>query len=150
MGEIKTRVEYLIKKFGTNCPFKISQALGIQIVYEELGNTFGYYSKHFRIPIIHINQNANDIERRFICSHELGHAIEHSDINTSFLKRHTLFSTEKIEVEANTFAVELLLPDDLLIDLIDTSYTIYDVFEANGIPKEFVSLKSIDGKKFLN
>ncbi|MFB8734598.1 hypothetical protein ACEQPO_13950 [Bacillus sp. SL00103] len=32
----------------------------------------------------------------------------HSDSNTPFLKRHTFFSTEKIELEANFFAMHLL------------------------------------------
>lgn len=148
MGNIKRRVEKLIKKYKTNCPFQIAKAMGIQIVYEDLGNTLGYYSKHFRVQFIHINQNANEAQRRFICSHELGHAVEHPDINTSFLKKRTLFSNEKIEVEANTFAVELLLPDELLINLAD--YTVHDIFQVNGIPKEFVALKTMDGKKFLS
>lgn len=146
MGNIKAKVEYLMEKYKTNCPFKIAKAMGIIIVYENLGNILGYYSKHFRIQFIHINQDANEAQRRFICAHELGHAVEHPDINTSFLKKNTLFSTEKIEVEANTFAVELLLPDELLKNLGD--YTIYDIFQVNGIPKEFVALKTMDGKNF--
>lgn len=150
MGEIKEKVEFLINKYGTNCPFQMAKMMGIQIQYENLGNILGYYSKHFRIPIIHINENTDEVKRRFICSHELGHAIIHSDINTSFLKKHTLLSSEKIEIEANTFAVELLLPDNLLFDLKNTTFTIYDVFKANGIPKEFVALKKLGGKKFLS
>lgn len=149
MGEIKAKVEMLIKKYGTNCPFQIAKMMGIQIQYENLGSILGYYSKHFRIPIIHINENADEVKQRFICSHELGHAILHPDINTTFLKKHTLFSTEKIEIEANTFGVELLLPDDIILDLDNTTYTIYDVFEENKIPKEFVSLKKLGGKNFL-
>lgn len=149
MGSVKAKVEHLIKKYGTNCPFEIAKMMGIQICYENLGNVLGYYSKHFRIQFIHINENVDELERRFVCCHELGHAVQHPDVNTSFLKKHTLFSSERIEIEANTFAVELLLPDDLLKDLKDKNYTIYEIFEAHGIPKEFVALKKIDGKIFL-
>ncbi len=90
--------------------------MGILIVFERLGNALGYYNKHFRVPMIHINQDADRKSQIFICSHELGHAVQHPDTNTSFLKKHTLFSTDKIEIEANTFAVELLLQMNYLMN----------------------------------
>lgn len=148
MGEIKRKANHLIKKFETNCPFKIAKQLGIFIQYEDLGNILGYYSKHFRIPIIHINENADEKQRRFICAHELGHAVLHPDTNTSFLKKHTLFSTDKIEVEANTFAVELLL-SDIYYSYSDNFFTIHEAIETNGIPVEVIILKKLNGKKIF-
>ncbi|WP_141771547.1 ImmA/IrrE family metallo-endopeptidase, partial [Bacillus licheniformis] len=73
--------------------------------YEDLGKALAYYSRHFRVKVIHINQNANEHNKEFICAHELGHAIFHPDANTPFLKRKTLFSTDQIELEANFFAI---------------------------------------------
>ncbi|KGR87556.1 ImmA/IrrE family metallo-endopeptidase [Lysinibacillus odysseyi] len=146
---IKDKVKYLIEKYDTNCPFEIAKAMGIYIEYENLGNVLGYYSKHFRVPIIHINENASCKIQRFICTHELGHAVLHPDTNTSFLKRHTLFSNEKIEIEANSFAIEFLLPDELFTDQTNSYFTIYDAIEANGIPPQLVALKNIDGKIFI-
>ncbi len=146
MSSIKSMVNQLVKKYGTNDPFKIAKCMGILIVFEPLGNALGYYSKHFRVPIIHINQDADMKSQIFICGHELGHAVQHPDINTSFLKIHTLFSTDKLEIEANTFAVELLLPDELFIEN-NNCFTIYDAVKEKGVPEELLSLKSIDGKK---
>lgn len=148
VSSIKSNVNQLVEKYCTNDPFKIAKYLGIQIVFEPLGNALGYYSKHFRVPIIHINQNADRQSQFFIAAHELGHAVQHPDTNTSFLKIHTLFSTERIEVEANTFAVELLLPDDLFLENNESSFTIYDAVKEKGVPIELLSLKSIDGKNF--
>ncbi|MGE7091255.1 ImmA/IrrE family metallo-endopeptidase [Lysinibacillus sp. NPDC048646] len=82
-----------------------------------------------------------------MCAHELGHAILHPDENTAFLKKNTLFSTDKIEIEANTFAVELLLPDELFKDQCCSGFTIYDAIAEKGVPIELLSFKSIDGKK---
>lgn len=146
MSSIKSMVNQLVKKYGTNDPFKIAKYMGILVVFEPLGNALGYYSKHFRVPIIHINQDADIKTQIFICGHELGHAVQHPDTNTSFLKIHTLFSTDKLEIEANTFAVELLLPDELFIEN-NNCFTIYDAIKENGVPEELLSLKSIDGKK---
>ncbi|MFJ8087457.1 ImmA/IrrE family metallo-endopeptidase [Lysinibacillus sp. NPDC095746] len=58
------------------------------------------------------------------------------------MKNHTLFSTDKLEIEANTFAVELLLPDELFLEQDnDSCFTIYDAIKENGVPVELLSLK---------
>lgn len=111
--------------------------MGIEVIHEPLGDLLGYYSKHFRIKFIHINENIEERKGIFVCSHELGHAILHPNSNTPFLKSNTFFSTKRIEIEANKFAMELIfnnLGDDVI--------TINEVIEEYGIPKQFLSLKS--------
>jgi Zn-dependent peptidase ImmA (M78 family) len=112
--------------------------MGIQVIYEPLGNTLGYYSKHFRTKFIHINERVDDKKERFICAHELGHAIIHPDSNTPFLQKHTFLSTQKIEVEANTFAMELLFSNHQ-----DGTITLTEAIEEYGIPKQLALLKSL-------
>jgi Zn-dependent peptidase ImmA (M78 family) len=75
----------------------------------------------------------------FVCAHELGHAVCHPHLNTPFLKAHTLFSTDKIEHEANAFAVELLMPDSIILE--DDS--IYNIAHCVGVPEQLVELKRI-------
>lgn len=111
---IKGNVEKLIKKYNTNDPFALADALGINIVFEELGNIYGYFDVHFRIKTIHLNSSISESSLPFVCAHELGHSVLHPDLNTPFLSTYTLFSIDKIERQANTFAVELLLPDSYL------------------------------------
>lgn len=67
-----------------------------------------FHSRQYRTSIIHINEEASEKEQFYICAHELGHAILHPYVNTSFLKKYTRFSTEKIEREAHYFAVTIL------------------------------------------
>lgn len=105
---ISEQVDELLKAYNTNCPFKLAKFLGIQIVHEQLGNTLGYYNRRFRVKVIHINENLDEYRKIFVCAHELGHALLHPEANTPFLKTNTFFSTEKIEREANEFAVHLL------------------------------------------
>jgi Zn-dependent peptidase ImmA (M78 family) len=143
MKGIKEIVRQLIKKHKSNDPFQIAKEKNIIILFAELGNTLGFYSSYKRIQFIHLNNQLNEMMQRFVCAHELGHAVLHPKSNTPFLRANTLFSVEKLEVEANTFAVELLLPDDIITQYQNTDLTIYDVAEIHSIPKELVYLKTI-------
>ena len=137
---IKDIVLGLVSRYKTSNPFYIASERNISILHEALGSTMGYFSRDFRIGFIHINQGLSEEERIFVCAHELGHAILHPHINTPFLKRHTLFSTSKIERQANTFAVELLLPDSLLQEYADCSMT--NIANRQGIPERLITLKN--------
>ncbi|MEC1177664.1 ImmA/IrrE family metallo-endopeptidase [Metasolibacillus meyeri] len=148
MSQIKTLVNQLVVKYGTNDPFELAYFMGVLIIYEPLGSALGYYNKHFRVPMIHINEDLNKEAQFFVCAHELGHFVQHTDVNTSFLKKHTFLSTDKLEIEANTFAIELLLPDKYFYEQTNTNFTIYDAVESYGVPTELLALKCIDNKKF--
>lgn len=139
----KETARKLVKKYNTDDPFYIANRIGILVLFEPLGSIYGYYNYYKRIKMIHINDQLDETLQRFTCAHELGHALLHHDINTTFLKSKTFFSTEKIEREANTFAVELLMPDEYLYELKDTELTIFDVAEMYGIPREVCELKKI-------
>ena len=90
--------------------------MNISILYEELGTINGYYNKPLRMKQIHINCNLNYRMKKFTCAHELGHAIIHPDSNTLFLRNVTLFSIDKFELEANKFSINLLIPDEAIIE----------------------------------
>ncbi|WP_416729244.1 ImmA/IrrE family metallo-endopeptidase [Fictibacillus sp. JL2B1089] len=140
MDLITSKVSKLIKKHQTNCPFKIAKNLGIVVLHEELGNFLGYYNKTFRIPFIHINEKADDKLQSFICAHELGHALLHPDANTPFLTKHTFFSTESYEKEANLFAVKLLFSEDYLLDTILISEAIQEFGVPRNVIMSFIKL----------
>ncbi|WP_052361610.1 ImmA/IrrE family metallo-endopeptidase [Geomicrobium sp. JCM 19038] len=84
MLHVYHKIEQLINKHKTTCPFKLAKAMNIHVIYEPLGSIKGYYSKHFRIKFIHINETATEEQQLFICAHELGHAVLSPNVNTSF------------------------------------------------------------------
>ena len=49
-------------------------------------------------------------------AHELAHSIMHRKENCYFIRNKTLLLTSEIETEANMFAAELLIPDDLIYE----------------------------------
>lgn len=126
-------VKEITAKHNTSDPFKIANELNIAVFYEDLGTTLGYYNSHFRIKIIHINENINEYSKEFVCAHELGHAILHPDANTPFLKKQTLFSNEKIELEANFWAMSLLFSS------VNECVTKEEAIEKYGIPIELLT-----------
>lgn len=137
--DIKHVVSSVCRKYNTTDPFQIAVSSGIKILYLDLGKTYGFFHVYHRMPMIVLNQNLPEQLMRFVCSHELGHSFLHRGVNTPYLKAHTLFSIDKIEREANTFAVELLLPDDILRD--NEGINFYTLAQCAGIPEGLESLK---------
>lgn len=140
--DIKEKVEYLKKHHMTNDPFVIAQEKGILILYEELGEIKGYYNKILRQKQIHINRALPKREQVFTCAHELGHALIHPNANTPFLRQKTYLSINKMEIEANRFAVELLITDDDLHELlVEQQYTTDMAAKILGYKKELIDLR---------
>lgn len=137
--DIKKKVNQLIRKFGTNNPYDIARELNISVTFEELGSIYGYYNSPLRMKQIHINQNLPEHLKKFTCAHELGHAIMHPKSNTPFLKNNTFLSVQKMEIEANKFATELLISDDVLAEY--KGFTTGQLARLFGYNEELIRLK---------
>lgn len=135
---VKKVISQLVRKHGTNNPFTIAAQKNILVLFEPLGGVMGYFNTYKRIKMIHLNSCMDECEQRFTCAHELGHAILHQKVNTPFLRANTMQSIDRIEREANIFAVELLIPDKLLLE----GMTIYMAASACGVPDEVADLKN--------
>ena len=126
MGRLKSKDRFkriairLIAKYGTNDPFELCNLLNIKIIYEyNFKSFFGMYCKIKDEKCIIINSSHDELTRRIICSHELGHSFQDHE-SVLFMKENYLFGTEQVENEANYFAAALifgnLIPDDLVND----------------------------------
>lgn len=132
-------VLHLIKKCETRNPFDIADSLNITIFFEELGSINGYYNKPLRMKQIHINQNLDYNERNFTCAHELGHALLHPNSSTPFLRKSTFLSVDKLEIEANKFAIELLISDEILEE--NKEFTIEQLSRILGYHEKLIKLR---------
>lgn len=132
--------------YDTNNPFTIARKRNIGILYEPMKTTYGFYVRYRRFQHIILSDVLSEGMQQFVCAHELGHSILHADLNVPKLTRYTMFSRDKFEMQANTFAVELLLPDDLLREYADCS--IYQLAQSVGVPEEFVGLKLLQRLPF--
>ena len=118
---LKNRIETIVHKlktrYDTNNPFELMDILGIELFRHPLGKRMGCYMLIQRTKCIFLNADIeNEYMERIVAAHELGHAILHPKINCYFLRNYTLYSKDTHEIEANKFAAELLLPDDIFLE----------------------------------
>ena len=140
--DIRKKVQQLIRRHGTNDPERLARTMGINVIYIDLGGSvYGTYLKYKRVKTILIDaERTPEHLRRFVLAHELGHAVCTPDANTSWISAYTLaLNTDRIEREANTFAVELLLPDDIIRE--NEGCSIYQLARLRGVPEKLAELK---------
>lgn len=108
----KRIAESLVRKFGSRNPFKIAEELGIIIIRTPLTGIRGFYQYIKRCRIIYLDSGLDEYTERFVCAHELGHAVLHRNHNRIFLDTCTSLKSSRYEREADRFAVDLLYDDD--------------------------------------
>lgn len=140
-NEIKEIVEGLIEIADTRNPFEICKYLGILLIYEDLGNEIlGYYQKtQSDYEILHISNLIDENEQKYICAHELGHAILEPDISLSFFLENNLLIKNKSENNVDKFAAELLLDNNLAEKY--TNFTLEQIASSENVPLKLVKLK---------
>ncbi|WP_242852173.1 ImmA/IrrE family metallo-endopeptidase [Clostridium carboxidivorans] len=138
---IDKTVKKLIKKYNTRDPFELTRYLNIKVLQEPLGKHIkGFYQLCPKNKVIHINQDLEDAEKTFICSHELGHALLHTKLNILFLERNTFCVKNRYEIEANTFASCLMIKDDL-VQAYPDYFTLEQIAASENLPVELLKLK---------
>ncbi|MCI5996140.1 MAG: ImmA/IrrE family metallo-endopeptidase [Blautia sp.] len=139
--DIRKIVSKYRRKYQTSDPFEIAEALGIQIQVGNLGTREGCYMYLKRHKCIFLNESLDEHERLFVMAHELGHAILHPRENCYYIRNKTGLLISKTEMEANKFAIELLLPDDVLIEYINSGYTTEQVSRITGYHRKMIELR---------
>lgn len=141
MRNIKSIVENLKSKFNTNDPKLLAELLDINIVYIDLNDTWGMYRYIKRNKFIFINNNLDEIKKRFVLAHELGHAILHTKNNCFYLKHNTYTKVSSFEIEANKFAIELILSDNDLLEIKDMNFNLEQMACYFRVPLELLEFK---------
>lgn len=137
---VKECVSIVKRKAKTNDVFELVDYFNIEVIETDLGvSTLGMYRYIKRNKFIFLNNDLEHYQKKFVLAHELGHAILHSDLNCFFLEKKTLYLKNKFEIEANKFAVELLVSDDDLKEL--EGYTIEQMSAILNIPSDLLIYK---------
>lgn len=138
--EFVRRVTYC---FDSNDPEEIIHNMQIKLgylpEYADINRIKGCYGMIDGEKFILIHTDLKEEERKEVLAHELGHAILHPSTNALFLATYTYFSLGSLELEADTFASELLLPDNVFEEYIDK--TKQYASNCERLPMKFVDLK---------
>ena len=135
----KVLANKLAKKFGTRNPFEIIKGMNVILIPSDLIGVRGFYQYFQRNNLIYIDQNLPYQEQIWVCAHELAHMLIHKKSNTVFMDTRTHFNTSVYENEANKFAIELLVPDEVILGYNDC--TIEQIAKALGYQKHLLELK---------
>lgn len=138
---IKQKANSLARKHNSRNPLEIIKNLNVILVYYPFKDVRGFYQFFQRNNIIYIDENLPENEQIVVCAHELGHMLLHKKSNALFMDTRTHFVTAKYENEANTFAAELLIPDEIIFE--NPSMTKSQIARLIGYDKKIMEFKKI-------
>jgi Zn-dependent peptidase ImmA (M78 family) len=123
---IKLIVDNLREEHGlTTAPInikKLAKNVGVEIMEENFNELLSgfVYQKHGN-KLIGINSKHSALRKRFTVAHEIGHLYLHKTSSVNYDKAVMMFrdshaseGTDTKEIQANQFAAELLMPQDLI------------------------------------
>lgn len=139
--DVRAVVEQIVKEYGTRSPYELADLMGINVIRQNLGNVNGYFMELCGIKQIAINTNLDECREKYVLAHEIGHNVLHAGLNEMFVRYNTNLSTGKIERQADKFAMELLLPDEYLLDAKFCNFTIEHLSKLTGYPERLIKLR---------
>lgn len=138
---IKQKANSLARKYNSRNPLEIIKNLNVILVYYPLKDVRGFYQFFQRNNIIYIDDNLPENEQIVVCAHELGHMLLHKNSNALFMDTRTHFVTTKYENEANTFAAELLIPDEIILE--NPNMTKSQIAHLAGYDEKIMNFKTL-------
>ena len=137
--DIKKIVNSLVKKHKTRNPFEIIRGMNVILVPVPLEGVRGFYQYFQRNNLIYIDESLPEHEQLHVCAHELWHMLLHKKANALFMDTYTGFNTTKYEKEADLFAMELLMPDEVFLEY--QEFTTDQIARALGYNEELIRLR---------
>ncbi len=110
--DLPVNVEKIATQFDINIStYMLSQSIS------------GVFFKKENKLFLGVNKNHNKHRQQFTIAHEIGHYILHLKNEILHYDNHAFYRADNVlnsdEVEANYFAAELLMPEELVVKLID-------------------------------
>ena len=136
---VKRLADSLVRKYNTRNPFEIISNLNAIVIFYPLHGVKGFYQYFQRNNLIYIDEALDDVEKNFVCAHELGHMLLHKKTNAIFMDSRSQLNTTKYEIEADRFAVDLLIPDETILE--NGQMTTEQLGRMLGYSKDLIELR---------
>ena len=142
MRRIIEEAERVLKEYGGRDIFETAENSGANVWFRELGGLKGFYICENGERYIVINKELDDVLKKVVCAHELGHDMLHRELSTGGIREGTLFlDTNKTEREANLFAACVLISDEDMLEAISYAAEVASAASRLNLPSEIVKYK---------
>lgn len=141
MTDAKKAAVELSAMYHTNDPFEIAEQLGVYTQVGPLGKIFGCCLTIAGERFIYINSDLDTPTQKMVAAHELGHAVMHREDYFFFNWMSDTAYRNRAEIEAHTFAAELLVPDSVVLD--HPGFTLSQLSSLTGYAVSFLKFKKI-------
>ena len=144
--QIKAKAARIKKEYQTEDLFEICGEMGIWVHKNPMGtqegSCKGFFTTYLRQKIITLNSDISEENQRIILAHELGHAMLHAQAGVSTFHDFALLNSCDIhEYEANIFASEFLIDDNMVLEAIEEGRDFYTVASELCVPPEMLDFK---------
>lgn len=141
----------LIHKYGTRDPWELADALGIYVMPRQFHSQRGAYKVILNNRFIFLKDDMNPILEKIVLLHEIGHDQLHrkAAVQSGGFQEFNIFDMRdnRLEYEANVFSSQLSLPDDEILELIETGY---DIQQIAGIMKSDINLVALKNDTLIS
>lgn len=147
---IYNEVQNIVKEYHSRDPFYLADCLGVNVHVDAIGSLKGLYTICDDEPHIILSNQLDEEEQILVVAHEIGHAVLHGGFVTEgniFTELAFYDMTSKPEIEANTFAANLLVSDDSFISLACEGYTADCIAKMLSVTTDLLEIKISDMKK---
>ena len=141
---IRQQARTLVKRHGTRNPFIIADEMGIHVRFcNDFIKLKGFYKVIDRSRFIFINANLDEHEQQVICAHELAHDTLHRTlVKSGILQEIMLYDMKsRPEYEANVFAAEILLDDNVVYELAQDGFDEEQIASELCVDADLVRIK---------
>ena len=114
--------------------------MNVILVHYPLEGVRGFY-QYFNVTTLFIWMNGCQRLSNVLSLLMTGAYVLHKRANAIFMDTRTQFNTNKFEKEANTFAIELLVPDTEIVE--NPDLTIEQLARMTGYSEELLKYKNI-------
>ena len=139
---IVNKANRLVKKAGSREPEDIADYLGIIIIPVPFTVQKGVYKVIERNRFIFIKEDLCPEMRKIVLLHEIGHDILHRR-EAKLFQEFNIFDMKnnRMEYEANSFAAEIALPDEEILEYVQNGYDIEMIAKCMNSDINLVALK---------
>lgn len=140
MKDVKRIVNGLVERYDTRDPFTLADYLNVHVQRAPLGKIYGCHLTICGNKFIYVNTDKPESVQKTVAAHELGHAVMHSDDYYFFSFGESLYRS-KAEIEAHTFAAELLIPDSVILE--HEGFTVEQLAQLTSYDSHLLHFKKI-------